>query len=152
MSFSAEEEVQYRQWCCGDETAVDMLRIIGEASRIADDFVDGDTQSPDDMAALLHLLLVALPSNQFYRQHQMWLLPVMVAGLQQWNASNDWAVSSDENVQMFGYVYREAMEQIISVVAMLCGGDAHGRQVAKEVNDFYHQRHGETFKEWVQNG
>ena len=50
---------------------------------------------------------------------------------------------------MFGYVYREAMEQIVPVVSEMCGGDAI--KVAKEINEFYHQRHGETFKDWKKN-
>jgi len=149
MAFKDEEHEMFMEWACGDKNAVAFLHRLFEASQIADDFTDDDAvNKPETMSRLLHLLLVTIPTNPFYIANQAWLLPVMVTGLQQWCASNEWAESEDENVQMFGYVYRESLEQVIGIVALLCGGDEHARSVVSDVNKFYHSKYKEDFKNW----
>lgn len=151
MSFSAEEEEDLLlSWCENNAAAAEMLKTLASISQAADDFVDGDTRSSDRMSMMLKMCLIDLPANEFYRAHHAVLAPVMLVAISQWNASNEWAESSNEDIQMFAYVYREALEQIIPVVAQLCGGDA--LEVAKDVNDFYHLENGESFKEWREHG
>ena len=150
MFSASEEELQLLAWSNGNSDAVAMLKMLASISQAADDFVDGDTRSSDRMSAMLKMCLIDLPGNEFYRQHHSILAPIMLVAIAQWNASNEWAHSQSEDIQMFGYVYREALEQIIPVVAQICGGDA--LEVAKEVNEFYHQQNAETFKEWRKNG
>jgi len=143
MSFSASEEMaKLDEWCQGNVDAMSLLRSLAEISQIADDYADGDTSGSDDMTRMLHLALVAVPTNPFFQAHQSWLVPVMSSSMHLWNASNDWH-------NEFGFVYREALEQIIHVVAMLVGGQDHAAWVAKDVNDFYHKQHGEPFEEWL---
>lgn len=141
--FSDNDELeQLHKWCKNDSNAVVFLRVIAEISQIADDYADGDEFGSEAMTRLLHLCLVAIPSNPFYIKNQPWLMPVMSASMIMWNASNDWK-------NEFGFVYRESLEQIIHVVALIIGGQKHANKVAKEVNKFYHQDHGENYKNWL---
>lgn len=141
--FSDSEELdQLNRWCKNDRNAVVFLRSIAEASQIADDYADGDAVGSEEMTRLLHLCLVEIPTNQFYITNQNWLTPIMFSSMHLWNASNEWK-------NEFGYVYRECLEQIIHVVALICGGQKHALNVTKEVNKFYHQDHGEKYQEWL---
>jgi len=143
MSFSVEEEAEKLfGWCLGDKDAVVLLQTLAEISQIADDYADGDAEGSEKITRLLHLSLVSLPTNPFYLNHGKWLLPVMSSSMHLWNASNEWQ-------NEYGFVYREALEQIIHVVALLIGGQEHAAQVAKDVNNFYHQEHGEGIEDWM---
>jgi len=143
MSFSADEEAaKLYEWCLNDKDAVVLLQILAEISQISDDYADGDEEGSEKITRLLHLSLVSLPTNPFYLTHGKWLLPVMSSSMHLWNASNDWK-------NEYGFVYREALEQIIHVVALLIGGQKHAAQVAKDVNNFYHQTHGENIEDWM---
>jgi hypothetical protein len=149
FSHNAEQDLLL-SWCQGNKQAMAYLKTLGQISQIADDFVDGDTTSSDKMTQMLKMALVDLPMNPFFAANSTSLCPLHLMAMVQWNGSNEWAKSEDESVQMFGYVYREAMEQIVPVVSEMCGGDAI--KVAKEINAFYHQQHGETFNDWKING
>tara|TARA_Y100000593_G_C4247810_1_gene305600 strand:+ start:221 stop:667 length:447 start_codon:yes stop_codon:yes gene_type:complete len=143
MPFSAEEEHQiYLKWCNNDEQAVKFLHDISEISQIADDFVDGDVSDSESMTRLLHLSLVSIPTNPFFLCHANWLVPIMSSSMLLWNASNGWK-------NEFGFVYREALEQIVGIVAGIVGGHEHAIQVTKELNEFYHQTHGEGYDNWL---
>ena len=143
MSFSAEEEAaKLQEWCLGDKDAVVLLQTLAEISQIADDYADGDEKGSEKITRLLHLSLVSLPTNPFYLAHGKWLVPIMSSSMHLWNASNDWK-------NEYGFVYREALEQIIHVVAPLIGGQEHASKVAKGVNEFYHQKHGEKIEDWM---
>ena len=144
MPFSAEEEHQlYVKWCKGEMQAVKFLHDISEISQIADDFVDGDVSDSESMTRLLHLSLVELPKNLFFIRYSNWLVPVMSSSMMLWNASNNWK-------NEFGFVYREALEQIVGIVAQICGGHEHAVQVTKELTEFYHQTHGENYDNWLE--
>jgi DNA-binding FadR family transcriptional regulator len=149
MPFSDSEEAEkLHEWTLVDKDAVVLLQNLAEISQIADDYADGDADGPEKITRLLHLSLVAIPTNPFFMKHGQWLVPVMSSSMHLWNASNDWR-------NEYGFVYREALEQIIHVVALLTGGQEHAAQVAKDVNKFYHQIHGERIEDWMkeqQNG
>ena len=143
MPFSADEEAaKLFDWCLGDKDAVLLLQNLAEISQIADDYADKDVEGSEKITRLLHLSLVSLPTNPFFIKNLMWLVPVMSSSMHLWNASNDWK-------NHYGFVYREALEQIIHVVALLIGGQDHAAQVAKDVNEFYHQIHGEKYEDWM---
>ena len=141
--FSDSDELeQLHKWCKNDTDAVVFLKAISEVSQIADDYADGDVTGSEDMTRMLHLCLVSIPTNKFFVTNQQWLTPIMFSSMHLWNASNEWK-------NEFGYVYRESLEQIIHVVALLVGGQKHALEVAKEVNKFYHQDYGEKYQDWL---
>ena len=94
MSFLVEEEEEKLfGWCLGDKDAVVLLQNLAEISQIADDFADNDIsdeQRSEQVTRLLHLALVAVPTNPFFIKHGQWLVPVMSSSMYLWNASNEW--------------------------------------------------------------
>ena len=143
MPFSDKEEIQkLNEWCLGNSDAVFLLKSLAEVSQIADDYADGDAEGPEKITRLLHLTLITIPTNPFFIKYSHWLLPVMASSMHLWNASNDWK-------NEYGFVYREALEQVITIVAVLVGGQEHAANVTKDVNNFYHQIHGEKLEDWI---
>lgn len=140
----------YKRWANGDEEAARVLAITGGASQMADDFVDGDVpeeKRSDVMSLLLISLLVELPNNAFYQRYRVRLEPILCSSILMWNGSNKW-VKGNEHDRRYAYVYRETMEQIIGIVALLTGGHAHAIRTNNEVHQWFHGREAEAYAEW----
>lgn len=140
----------YQRWANGDLEAARVLAITGGASQMADDFVDGDVPEArrgDVMALLLMALLIELPNNPFYAKHRTRLEPILASSILMWNGSNKWA-KGDGHDRRYAYVYRESMEQLIGVVALLTGGHAHALRTNNEVHEWFHRREAEPFEDW----
>lgn len=140
----------YKRWANGDIEAAKVLALTGGASQMADDFVDGDVPEEkrgDVMALLLMTLLVELPNNPFYVRYRTRLEPLLASSILMWNGSNKWA-RGDQHDRRYAYVYRESMEQIIGIVALLTGGHAHAIRTNNEVHEWFHRREAEPFENW----
>ena len=138
------------KWVNGDKHAAAMLTLIFEASQVADDIVDGDAKDlQESMARLLSITFVELPSNLFYNMHKDKFTPLFATSIQIWSLTDEWGQSENEGQQLFGYVYREILEQVIVMAAYLVGGQKHSRIVAKEVNDYYHTTDQDNLAEWL---
>lgn len=140
----------YKRWANGDVEAARTLAICGGASQMADDFVDGDVPAEkrgDVMSLLLLALLVELPNNTFYAKYRTRLEPILASSILMWNGSNKWA-QGDAHDRRYAFVYRETMEQMIGVVALLTGGHAHAIRTNNEVHEWFHKRQAESFEDW----
>lgn len=140
----------YLRWTNGNVDAAHVLAMLGGASQMADDFVDGDVSEErrgDVMALLLITLLGELPNNVFYQRHRNRLEAILVSSVLMWNGSNKWA-RGDAQDRRYAYVYRETMEQVIGVVALLTGGHAHAIRTNNEVHGWFHRREAESFETW----
>lgn len=124
-----------------------MLMIIGRMSQLADDIADGDAP-PRQVVDLLMLIFGRLAVNPFWQRHAETLAPLVASSVLMWSATDDWARSPRETAQMFGFVFREIGEQIVSMTAFLIGGADHAATVTREVHNFYHGDGRETFAEW----
>lgn len=153
MGFSASDEYsQVLAWCKDNEEAADFLIKAFEITQIADDFVDQDVVrtrvDETRMLRLLHLCMVELPTNPFYREYQAWFLPLMSTSFTIWSCTDKWGADDSETTQQFGYVYREICEQMITMAAQIIGGLSWAREVTLDVHKFYHQKDQESFEEW----
>lgn len=150
-TFTPEEELAHLQvWFLGNQSAVDLVKMIGEVSQIADDFADGDIGEVDATAAMvrfLHLTMVEIPENTFYIRWSVKLLPLFITSPVLWGASDVWQKSDSKITNIFGYVYREVAEQVITMVAYLIGGTEHSRKVTEQFHDFYHDEQ-ESLEQW----
>lgn len=144
-----QERRRILNWCLGNTAAADMVERLFLLSQFADDIVDGDSQAPSrDMVKALHLALVDLPANAFWRAHADKFGPVVSSVLLDWDASNSFAQSDNEISRMHAYVLREAGERVLFHAALLIGGIDHAANVRREAMQFYHLDHPETFAEW----
>lgn len=152
MSLAPEKaSVLFERWARMDKEAVDFLKTMARAIRLADDIVDGDSQdAPADMARLLYECLIVLPANPFFARHHAKLAPVMTNVALLWDASEDWRKSDLEKTRQFAFVLRESTEQIVATVAEITGGFEHARSVIREVHQVCCAEDPETFEQWDQ--
>jgi hypothetical protein len=149
-----QEYAKALEWCKGNRAAADFLMMGFEMTQIADDFVDRDV--PDHqidsgrMLRMLHLCMVDIPSNDFYRFNQAWFTPILSTSFLIWDATNHWAGHPSQDTRMFAYTWREICEQIVFMAARLIGGLDHARRVVRDVHEFYHYYHqgDENFHQW----
>jgi len=145
-----KEYEKFLGWTNGNRDAAVFLYEIFKISQIIDDVVDQD-EPPEMIVPAISKLISLMGFNQFYKQNAIALSGIMISSLTMWAATNTLAKSSRPLTQMYGFVYREVLEQIIPFVAMLCGVDEiRCIEIALEVNKLYHTDDQESFAEWQQ--
>ncbi len=156
MFTAKEEREQALRWCRGDHAAVEMLDAIAASTQHLDDLVDEHGWPLHERSRLVvhvyDIFLRRLPSNKFWAAYSHIVAPTLMAGVLDWDASNEWQQSENQTTRMFGYVRREVMDALIVQCAHILGGPDWARQVAREVHEFYHVAHadGETLESWSQ--
>jgi len=148
-----EEWKNFQRWCRGNEQAATFLGKFALALQRADDIVDEESwdveQRGKQMAKLIYELLFGIGNDPFYTQHKQALTPALINGLLYWDVSNTLANSPHRESRMFAFVLREAVEQVIPLVAMLCGASYNeARDIALEVHRVYHESPVESFDSW----
>jgi len=134
----------------GNIHAANMLTLLYEASQMADDIVDEDAENPiEAMARVLSISFVEIPSNQFYIANMNKFIPLFATSIQIWSLSDEWGKSKNEEQQLFGYVYREVLEQCIIMAAYIVGWQKHAREVTREVNNYYHKTDQDKLADWL---
>lgn len=141
------------RWFKGNQQAVDFVRKFGSALHRADDIVDeeswGVDQRGQQMAKLIYELLFGIGNDPFYLQHKAALTPALLNGLLYWDLSNDLARSPIRETRMFAFVWREVVEQVLPLVAMLCGARYdEARDIALELHRLEHESPVESFDSW----
>lgn len=129
------------RWAQGNGEAAALTELFWVATQIADDLVDADTASASTverrselMTHLLHILLIRIPSNQFFLAHEQHFAPLFVSCLGIYDASNSWATAEKLETRMFSYVTREAAGRLTELVAYIVGGLDWMRQVVREIH------------------
>lgn len=143
--FTSEQEIaKLSEWCCGDINAVNFLVLLGKLSQLADDVADGDiSASPENIVKILHIAMVDVPLNGFYQKHSQLLLPLFSTSLMFWGNSDKWG--KGDRVE-YGFVYREILEQVVTMTATIIGGVNHGYRVTEDLVDFFHE--GKDIGDW----
>jgi hypothetical protein len=129
----------------GNKEAAEFLAQLFELSQEIDDLEDGEQAPTTAVNATLRAMLV-LPENAWYQANAEWYRPLFLTSLLFWEASNEWAKSPRCEDRMFAFVYREILEQIVTMTAYLCGGMDHARLVLRSVHTLC--REHESFAEW----
>ena len=150
VTVSPDALVMYLKWANGNKLAADVIRHVGAACQVADDLVDErDIKDPSGkMVELVVLLAGALQTNKFYDENRKMLEPVIMTTLLSWDLANTLVAGPEHgsaNDRIYAYVYRELVEQIVGIVALLTGGIAHARQSLLESHAFHHVLNVETF-------
>jgi len=109
--------------------AATYLRLLGQAARMLDDLHDGDA-GPVDIGWLAHLLLVALPRNPFFAANSGHLVPLHDAAINAWQDANE--MDPDSNL-LASKFWAGWLNEIVCVVAGLCGGYNHRRSVSPRI-------------------
>jgi hypothetical protein len=137
----------------GDADAYDYLKIMAAAVYFADDIVD---EPPDEidtqelMAKLLWAAFVELPTNRFHQRWGAQLAPLLANAIVGWQKSDQWRQRKAPGYArcVFGFVWRENMDGLVTAVAAITGGRAHAMTVSELIMDVCHAD-GETVEDWL---
>jgi hypothetical protein len=138
-----------RKWANHNKDAAAFLENVAAMTRLADDIADGDSKDPvADVAHLLHRAVITNGRNKFFQEHKDILSPVMATSIMMWAKSEQWRRSENRKTRMFAFVYREGVEHVAHVTALLTGGVAHALDVMEDIHRKSHQTSTETFEDW----
>lgn len=117
---------------CGNLDAVHMMQALSRCSHIYDDLIDGDKPVPTDAVhELVWRLLVELPVNPFYRQHQDAIRPVLITAILNWQAANDIERDGSEEELHISHALRYALADVLLIAMTIVGGRAHAMAHAR---------------------
>lgn len=150
-AFGEREQAAFLDWACGDKDAARLMNSLAQVSQIADDFADGDFV-PGERSRYMHDLLlqalVAIPLNNFFLKHRDYLIPIMYASINYWEASNTWARAEQRETRMYAFVYRDCLQMVFTAIAAICGGPDNARRVTREQHLLWQTPVRQTFEEW----
>ena len=113
------------------------LRMIGHVYRVMDDVYDGDFPiTRGDIFNAMEHLLIGIPSNRFFIQHQDKLTSQHITAYNAWVAANRWAKGNLEQ-RVFSHVWRGDYQAVVGLVALLTGGIDHMKLVDQKVRETF---------------
>lgn len=151
------EAERLAEWFQGNADAVALMRDLFRCSQLADDLVDADQgHTLADRrrlgSELLITALVRIPANPAYRLWQGWLAPLIVDAVLAWDLATAMEHDENETTLAFAFVWRDQLERIVTHLAMLIGGQEHGRRVQEEAWSYFRTEHpdGQSWSDWRQ--
>lgn len=134
----------------GDEHAAAYLLSCADVASLADDIADGDSLDPQaDMARLLRVAMVEIPSNLFFQRNATALIQAQGLTVSLWDVSNTFQKSKDGQKNVFGYVYRHFDDVLLMAVVALCRGWEHAAQSFPAQWERLDHGGRETVADWV---
>ena len=127
--------------CLGNQEAVHFLEDITEVLHLWDDLIDRDQVLTDaSINKTMWKALVALPRNSFYAQNFLALNTVLVAAIVNWEIATgmerDPAATSNDEV--IAFIIRSSYIDLVTLVAVLCGGPEHAVTIMREARQLWH--------------
>ena len=144
--MSKEEELaEFAIVFRGDKDAASLAFDILRATGIADKFADGQEATQRDMAEMLDILMVKIPTNPFYEKYKMSLIPILANGIACWDAANRW-MDGNQIDKEIAFGYARHIESIVYWIAYISGG----AEAAADAVDMMHSMfHDENINEWL---
>jgi hypothetical protein len=133
---------------CGNRAAAEYLLMLVEALHLWDDLIDRDAPLIDEVVNRVFTnLLVEMPKNIFFQQNHQSLLPVLVTAIQNWHVANAIERRETDLSLEAAFIIRSSYVDVVTIVATICGGYAHGVEVAKRVRQLAHEEGFMTYKD-----
>jgi hypothetical protein len=121
------------------EAPKEWLLDVWHVTQVIDDAADGDKITGADASSMAWAVFARMPLNDFYRQYQSILQPVLVLQLLKWEAAN--AIEANGQADERSYVWRAGFYDLVLMVCHLCGIKA---------GEYVLQMYGETFLEYME--
>jgi hypothetical protein len=142
-NVTSEEKVTQeamQRVCLGNQDAIRFLNDITDVLHLWDDLIDRDHELPDaHINKTMWIALVALPRNPFYVQHFMALNSILVTAIVNWQIATDMERKpSSDNEEVIAFIIRSSYIDIITLVAVLCGGPDHATSIMREARQLWH--------------
>lgn len=122
----------------GNKDAIEVLRKISFTVRIWDDLYDKDKEvDSNESNSVISFLAFDLGTNEFYRKHRDRIESVIFVGWNAWMDSNQWHNSKDKLQSSAAFFLRDSINEVVFLIAWLCGGTAHARKISSVIRHFY---------------
>jgi hypothetical protein len=146
-----EQAALIHKWCRGNAMAADFIAVLFEASHLADDIVDGDSEDVcADMTTVWQLFFGRLMPNPFFLQHAERFAGAIVPAVVDWRLATAWQGDKDEIKRLYAYVLRETLEHAAVVAADIVGGANWAFEVRRELSTVCHIEQGrEPLSQWL---
>lgn len=119
--------------------AVSFCETLFRISQTLDDIIDGDNPvSGNDVVSAFWQAMVELPSNPFYRRHELYLRPLVAAALQDWRDSVALERADDTHAKTLAFVLRDQLASVVVQCAYLVGGEAWMVQAGASIRRHFH--------------
>ncbi len=119
----------------GNQSAYQFAEMIGAVANTWDDLIDNPNElTYEDINKCFFDLIFELQTNQFYRQYEGVLHPIMVSGMLSWFVANEYEYAKDETGIEIGHVLRYAIAQVMGHAIFICNGRARAME---HLPDFY---------------
>ncbi len=123
--------------------ASDWLLELFNSIQILDDLMDGDHVDSFKIDHLIWNTLVTMPSNDFFIQKRIVLIPAIMTAILKWRASNYVELIKDPSAMSFSW--RAGYYDIVLLVCCLCHGEGQATAVAPDIMRLY----GEKFEDYI---
>lgn len=128
----------------GNACAVDFLNRLAHLYRIWDDAYDtergrDDAKMPSgyEISECFAEASFGFMDNKFYAAYRDMLWPQIMLSYNAWMDANDWTGHVDEKKKMCAAIIKEYCDEIVMLVAFICGGLHHMRSISKNVRELY---------------
>ncbi len=142
-------------WLKDNTAAIDLVNAYSSISQTWDDLHDGDKPvTKSQVNAMMMLALIDIPTNPFYQQHYLELMPVVQHVLMTWLDANTLEATGDERDLQVSYIIRSVTTDLMIHVAGIVGGTLWRRQAALAIrhaiysdNEPFEEYHAEIMKQ-----
>lgn len=122
----------------GVEEAVDLCVTLGEIAQKWDDIIDGDAEpTPENISALVLLVIGELNRNPFYQRHIGELQPLIEVSIVDWLTANQFE-KGDYHERTLAFVLRDSLHSIVIHMARIIGGMRWAVEVSPDIRRFFH--------------
>lgn len=127
------------------EKASNFLLILFRIIQIFDDFADSEKVSDKKLDILIWDTLVRLPTNSFYRAHDLVLAPLIITSILKWKAS-DTKEKELKSADAKSFMWRAGYYEIVLFVVSIVHGEKFAQENAVSILELY----GETFDNYLE--
>lgn len=123
--------------CCGNELALDFLKLWSPYVHAIDDIIDGHLKEPEGILAAF-ALAIRLYGHPFYLRHYDRLSQIALSCTSAYADSVAWENSDQKWQKDFADVYRHFGQEMVLAVAGICAQElkqdayAHMRSISQE--------------------
>jgi hypothetical protein len=126
------------RWFKGNENAVGFIDMIFAVAHLWDDFIDRDKPVPTQhVHTVMSNLLVTLPRNPFYIENFFTLNGLIQQAITNWHIANTLEIAKAEHDLYIAFVLRSTYADLISMCALIIGGQEWAIQVGVETRRIF---------------
>jgi hypothetical protein len=136
--WQVQNQLNKKKWFLGNQEAIDFVNGIFYCVEFWDDLIDKDNEITDARVnECMEWLFIKLPANDFFIRNRQSLIPVMKVAINAFYDANSMANNKHKHIRNLAFHIRNYSTEVIIMTALLCGGEAHLREVSEEIRGWY---------------